>query len=295
MKNPNQESIKCAALRRHLRRAGLALSVSVLIGMLAMLGAPSAEAAVTSCSASIAACGCTITKPGFYQVTADLDSTQGLTAGGNCLEIKASAVTVQVANHSITGPGSAGIGIKVLHGARNVVVNGGTDFTDIEDWSVGLYSGAALGVYSNILADFNDFAGLEFDGASTNVLTDFESDDNGTFGVWVRNGDGNTFTEGDSDNNGFAGMFIGCSKSSGLSGQTCKNVPPSSGNHVIDYTTESNDTYGLALDLGATKQVITDVAADTNGTDDLFDGNPSCDSNLWFDNSFSSASPGCID
>ncbi|HWJ40378.1 MAG TPA: hypothetical protein VNT29_04575, partial [Candidatus Limnocylindrales bacterium] len=34
------------------------------------------DAAVTACSNSIATCGCTITKSGFYQVTANLLSSQ---------------------------------------------------------------------------------------------------------------------------------------------------------------------------------------------------------------------------
>ena len=46
-------------------------------------------AAVAACPNAIAACGCTITKPGIYDVTSDLTSGQGLTAKGGCIDVLA--------------------------------------------------------------------------------------------------------------------------------------------------------------------------------------------------------------
>ena len=81
------------------------------------------DAAVVPCGNSISSCGCTITKAGFYQVTADLDNSQGHTALGGCIDIKASNVTLNTSKpiccsgFDITGPGGmspTGIGIHIL-------------------------------------------------------------------------------------------------------------------------------------------------------------------------------------
>ena len=45
------------------------------------------DASVTSCSSLISQCGCTITRAGFYKVTAALLSSQGLTAQGDCIDV----------------------------------------------------------------------------------------------------------------------------------------------------------------------------------------------------------------
>ena len=55
------------------------LAVPLLIGTTDQLRAQATADAVTSCSATISACGCTITKNGVYVVNAALNSGQGLT------------------------------------------------------------------------------------------------------------------------------------------------------------------------------------------------------------------------
>src|SRR5208283_269317 len=84
------------------------------------------------------ACGCTITKSGTYMVTADLSSTQGTTAAGDCIAVKANNVILNSQQFSITGPGagtSTGAGIDVLKNASGTFIE--ID-SKLEDWKYGL-------------------------------------------------------------------------------------------------------------------------------------------------------------
>jgi hypothetical protein len=97
---------------------------------------------VKKCGSTIASCGCTITKSGFYKVTADLLSSQGLTKMNGCIDIKASKVVLSAGKpvvgfsfqaFNVTGPGGGtptGIGIHILKHSNG-------DFIELADSSMG--------------------------------------------------------------------------------------------------------------------------------------------------------------
>src|SRR5258708_19349395 len=106
------------------------------------------DAAVTACGNSIATCGCTITKSGFYQVTADLLSSQGMTAKNGCIDIKASKVNLnfgkpppphkRLPGFNLTGPGGmtpTGIGLHILKGSNGNFVELPVE---ADDWDVAI-------------------------------------------------------------------------------------------------------------------------------------------------------------
>src|SRR5690242_13261009 len=90
-----------------LRRWGTAALVFAAAGLM-IAGAPASaqlfaakpKVAVKACPNAISACGCTILKPGFYQVTANLTSGQGLTAKQGCIDVQAAQVVLTTGSYA---------------------------------------------------------------------------------------------------------------------------------------------------------------------------------------------------
>ena len=114
---------------------GVLLATVVIVGALTMPASASAQ----TCTPTINACGCTISAPGSYKLGLNIDSSQGLTANGACIEITANFVILDGGKKSITGPGGTtptGIGVWVHHKNR-------LDFIEfrgsvVSGWDVGL-------------------------------------------------------------------------------------------------------------------------------------------------------------
>ncbi len=257
---------------------------------------------VPSCVDPIKTCGCAITKAGLYHVTAALNSTQGLTSAGNCLEVRASNVTLDLNNNNISGPGAAtavGAGIYVKGGAANVNVVGGPGFSIITGWAAGIDSDSNNGTYSNIYANQNS-VGFEFLHSTYNNVTDWAAYDNTNVGLWIRQGRKNFVTEGVASNSKGTtpqkiGILLGCGAGAVAAGVNCsgKSAPSSTQNAIVDNDADDNGQYGIALDTNATKNLINGVVGSGNVTADLYDGNAGCDSNNWVNNSATNAVPAC--
>lgn len=72
-------------------------------------------------------------------------------------------------------------------------------------------------------------------------------------------------------------------------------LPGATGNNVVANTTDGNGFAGIHLDAGATANEIHGNTALNNGSFDLADDNPGCDSNDWSGNHFANSSnPSCI-
>src|SRR5258708_39493047 len=98
-----------------------AFGISTIAIFLAATGLASAAPKPTACTPSIASCGCTITQTGIYTVTDDLNASQGLTKGGNCLEVSANHVILDLQGHALIGNGS-GIGILIQNSGHDSTV-----------------------------------------------------------------------------------------------------------------------------------------------------------------------------
>ena len=271
----------------------------------------SAKKNVKKCGSTIASCGCTITKPGFYKVTADLLSSQGLTKMNGCIDIKASKVILTAGKpvtsfnfqgFNITGPGGgtpSGIGIHILKHSNGDFVELADGF--VQGWDVGIL----VEGNNNIVEDFgaagfssevpNGTAGVEINGGSNNNINDFTVDHNINYGVWLRAASNNQINCSNTQHNGNIGVYVGCSANGPINAACAPAVPPSNNNRIFDHSSSDNTNRGVVIDLGNTGNIVTDVFTGGNGSIDMLDENPSCDNNLWFFDRFGTAMPGCID
>jgi len=271
----------------------------------------SAKKKVKKCGSTIASCGCTITKSGFYKITADLLSSQGLTKMNGCIDIKASKVTLSAGKpvvsfdfeaFNITGPGGVtptGIGIHILKHSNG-------DFIELADGQVqGWDVGILVEGNNNIVEDFgaagfssevpNGTAGVEINGGSNNNINDFTVDHNINYGVWLRAASNNQINCSNTQHNGNIGVYVGCSANGPINAACAPAVRPSNNNRIFDHSSSDNTNRGVVIDLGNTGNIVTDVFTGGNGSIDMLDENPSCDNNLWFFDRFGTAMPGCID
>ncbi len=247
---------------------------------------PAAASAQTACSPTINSCGCTITAPGSYKIGLAIDSAQGLTPAGACIEIASSFVILDGGKKTITGPGGTsptGIGVWVHSPFRQ-------DFLEfrgsvISGFDVGLLIQSRQTVADDVTANTNGTAGVEFFKAQDIELTNTTAETNLNYGIWLRQTSFSDVTNSKTESNGNIGLYVGCSAigptSSGCTGG------PSPGNYIFTGNIQANTNYGVALDIGAKSSIVTNqvLSGGThNSKDDLFDANSSCGSNKWFAN-----------
>jgi len=267
-----------------IRGCRFAISAMLLI-MLAM-GAATAQ----QCSSSITMCGCTITSPGDYTVDADLNAAQGLTSRGGCIDVAAKGVRLLTNGFPISGAGTgSGIGIHLLSSAKDVFLEGwvGGPRSALFGWKNGLESEA-----SNVIADtfgcFGNTTGVLLKGAQNNNINRFEVSGSFFYGVWITGGSRNQINGLSADANVIA-VYVGC----GL-GQECKEDEETShGNFIYNSYVPLSQLIGIAIEHGSKRNTMTNNFVNAFQYD-LFDGNPSCDGNLWRFNQFTRAVQPCI-
>jgi hypothetical protein len=268
---------------RTLLRLQWMLPILVIAAGLLM---PSAASAQTACSPTINSCGCTIIKPGSYKIGLAINSTQGLTSNGACIEIASSFVIFDAGKKTITGPGGTtptGIGILLHRNFRSNFLEGRG--TVISGWDVGLLIQGSQIVADDFTANSNGTAGIELNKAESVELTSPTASSNLNYGIWVNHTSTSDITNSKTLTNGNIGLYVGCSNigptSSGCSGG------PSPGNFIFTGSIAGNTNYGVALDFGAKSTIVTNQTlggGTHNSKNDLFDANSSCGSNKWFAN-----------
>ncbi len=267
-----------------------------LSAMFLLLVAVAANA--QNCSASITACGCTISSAGSYTVNANLSAAQGLTSSNGCIDVNASNVKLFTNGYNITGAGTGtGIGIHLLSFRSNIFLSAagpGETYTAISGWQYGLESQAHT-VTSEGFYYENNTTGVFLRGAQNNNFGCLAAWDNSVYGVWIRGGSANQIDYGATWNNGVAGVYIGCS-ATGPTGPACTAGNTSSGNSVfglLSFTT-SVQNYGLVVETGGLQNNLVDNSFFSDAVDDLFDGNASATGNTWHANLFTTANQSYI-
>ena len=232
-------------------RASLSVAVTIAI-VAAMAGFAEAAPKPNPCPTAITSCGCTVMQSGISTVTNDLDATQGLTKAGNCLEVSADHVILDLQGHAIIGNGT-GIGILILNSAHDTTVQG-TDATEtgqaiVNGWGTGLEDDA-----NNVVIElFRQFGGninnqhgnagdgLLLQGASGVTVANFNASFNGGTGVDVQGGGNNRILNCDSIKNAGNGVILASS-----------NV-----NTISNCTINANTGYGVWLNTSNQNQVFT--------------------------------------
>lgn len=261
---------------------------------------PASASAQEVCPPTINACGCTITTPGSYKIGLAINSTQGLTPAGACIEVASSFVILDGAKKNITGPGGttpSGIGVWVHRNFRSDFLEGRGSV--ISGWDVGLLIEGRQIFADDFTANTNGTAGVELNNAEDVELTSPTASSNLNYGIWVRRTSSSDITNSKTQNNGNIGLYVGCSDLGPISAG-CPGVGPSPGNYIFTGGIAGNTNYGVALDIGAKNSIITNqtLSGGThNSKDDLFDANSSCGTNKWFgdDSTATNNQPGgCI-
>ena len=174
-----------------------------------------------------------------------------------------------------------------------------------------LINGPAPGPYlTGVSVDSTlGFAGIELNGVHGAFLTNLTVTGSATYGVWLRASSRNVIANFSVSHNTNAGIYLGCFRSGGLLSKLCTNyppTPPSNGNILTsvgdpssaDGPSQPDQAYGVAIADGNVGNRIVGVEGSGNGNGsfglDAIDGNPDCATNLWTENQFAIASPGCI-
>lgn len=261
-----------------------------------------AKAKPIACATSITTCGCQIQKKGIYTVNANLDYTQGLTPDGNCVEITASNVTLNLNDFYVYGPGvvagstATGIGIDILKGSNDDVIIAGspTGIRDISFWNVGISDSGKSATISNVDTDSNELAGILLDGASDTQIAGFDASFETNYGVWIQKGNNNFVSTGLTQGDG-VGVLVGCGTTATGQGQDCKGVKKVKNNIITNNTAYQSAIYGIAADSNAVDTVVVsnNMSAGNGPTsEDLFDASTTCGSTLYLGNAYTTSLAG---
>jgi len=228
------------------------VAVSTVASLVLMTGLAAAGPHPNACAPSISSCGCTATQSGTYTVANDLDATQGLTKGGNCLEVSANHVILDLQGHAIIGNG-AGIGILILNSANDTTVQG-TDLTEagqaiVNNWNIGVEveaSNVVIELFRQIGGNSQNPHGNAGDGillrnASNVTVANFKASFNGGAGVDVQGGNNNRIMNCDAISDTTAGVILA---SSDL-------------NTISNCTIIANAGFGVWLDTSSQDQILT--------------------------------------
>ena len=239
-------------------------------------------AKVTPCSVSVKSCGCTIVAPGFYDVSGTLLDII-LNPDTSCIAVKSPNVFLSLEGVTISGAG-AGLGIHLLSTAKNSFVQGapGSSISMISGWTVGIQDEATDSVIENVATVQNSSAGIVVQKAEFVRLNEITSTGN-TSGIWLDSSSFGQVSDSPSiSNNTGSGILVGC-------GANCSS-PASNSNRIFDNQLSGNHN-GIVIADGSRENFVTNNSVSTSKQDDLEDLNNDCATNLWFDDTFTTAEP----
>ena len=208
------------------------------------------------------------------------------------------------------------IGIQLTRRATNaIVIGGGATISGFTMYGIEVESSDAI--ISNLKADNNTY-GIVLNDAHGVQLTNIEAGSNLLHGLSLIRSSGNQISGFAGNNNGDAGILIfGPSDANRITAfQANANgcgvvIEPTScgsvrsvrigcvprgghGNTLVGGAANGNLVYGISMEEPGSSAII-DNTATMNGAFDLIDQASDCAHNLWFGNTFTSASPaGCI-
>jgi len=275
------------------------------------VGEPSTAA---PCDTTITKCGCTIVKPGAYQIIKELNNSDNLNAADqSCIAIKAPRVSLFLNGFAITNSGTEyGVGIHLSAAATNAFVSGANSenhYSVIDGWSVGIEDNADHVALTAFVAQQNNCAGVLVQNADRVSIINFSSNSNGSYGVWLNGATVSGVSTGtlkpsngrpSIQKNGVAGIYVSGANaftptesiSACPSGSTTKGKPLVSHNIVISSNTiQNNSGTGILVQTNVSRATINRNTVVRNAGGDLVDKNDNCGSDFWFDNSFTDGTP----
>jgi parallel beta-helix repeat protein len=297
------------------------LELPVLIRSFLALGlvlvTAAAARAASECPNQITACGCVIAAAGTYEVTAALTQS---TVGATCLAVDAAGVRLNLGGNSMTGASSApstaetiDLGLHLTRKATNaIVIGGGATISNFATSGIEVDGNGAI--ISGVNTDRNEEEGIVLDGARGTQLIGVDASNNTSVGIFLDRASGNSLSDVTANNNGAVGIYLFDVSSSNrvadfeansnggegvevapfscpkfATGPACHR-PGGRGNTIIGGEANGNTLYGISLET-RTMSTVSGNSAATNGQDDLRDAATNCADNIWFANTFTSATP----
>jgi parallel beta-helix repeat protein len=234
-----------------------------LLGALALCTtlalAPSAQAAT-----AVTSCGETITSPGAYELTHNLDCS-----GGNGVSVQSSDVTLSLNGFTID---HTDVGVY-SYGLDNVTVMGPGTIANAHNYAILMQSQTNSGVDGVTM--FNSFVGmfLNYSTGGTNFVRNVDSRGS-YYNILIQ------FSTAEVSNNvcsaGTYGILDWYSQGGNFHGNTCND----------------NSADGIHAE-SATNAIFHDNTATGNGSYDGFDSLEDCGTNQWYGNLFGTFSPAC--
>jgi parallel beta-helix repeat protein len=248
-------------------------------------------------------------KPGtLYIVVNDL---MAKSTSGDCIDVTAPGVTVDLNGHTLTGNGTgAGAGINIMAQGTGAHITSSLPGGTITAFGTGVRDLASSALIENLVVSGNLAAGIHLssvDGSAvdanfvnnnlrygiyledtTNCVVQHNAqvsfNGNGTvgYGIWVQNSGNNLIIANELNKNFLAGIWVGF-RDRGVRG-SCPWTPSPSVDNVIanNGPINTNGQVGIGLECGsANRNSVFNNTASGNSMFDGYDGNPSCDSNLW--------------
>jgi parallel beta-helix repeat protein len=227
-----------------LMKVAMVARLVLLTSVLCVAAASICEAACTAATThtlSPSACGVVISTSACYNMTTSLTATS---SSGDCIEITAPNVYLNLSGVSITGTGgsSTGNGIHVTGAGATIV--GGT----VSGFDVGILADARVTLEAPDV-ESNNSDGIQLDSAALSKIVAGSSNSNGGNGVTITGSNSFTLISLDASNNHGSGI----------------DVSTSSGGDITNATANSNEASGITLNkLDATN--IDALNANSNGT-----------------------------
>lgn len=232
-----------------------------------------------------------------FAISIEVDANQALVG-----TIKASDSGTGViinGNHAILydvgGDGCLHNGV-VINGRGSMDYSVGGSFNDGNGVVV---NSTAAGTYMWRSVDSeNNHAGLKIKGVTSGLFDDANSTQNGTYGIWLRGSSNVSMLDFFAYENIIAGVYLGCHGHGPVDAPCPWGTPHTNANMLASsagpngsYLATANggnvQQYGVVIDTGNHLNQVLAVQADGNTADDLYDGNPGCGGNLWWNYSVS--------
>ncbi len=206
---------------------------------------------------------------------------------------------------------------KALFNDMVVTANGSNGFAIVNSKAARVYESVGSGNFKNGIklessresfivdsfANFNGRNGLVLFASNSNTLDDTFCNVNMVGGLAIKSSSFNSTESLTCSGNGAAGVNIGCSPGSVPVGANCGSLlglPDGVQNSIVDSTfgdgVFGGNAIGIGIDLGGTENIVAHNSAFFNTILDMQDANTiPCDSNVYWDSSFGTSSPGsCI-
>jgi len=252
--------------------------------------------------------GCTtLSTPGFYEIESKIITS----TVGPCIDITAAGVTLSLESGGLQGDGSHGTGIRIEHGAAGTVIQGWLTQQGgpaVTAFDIGVEDDQGGSVIGGFQASGNATTGLLLSHADGDVVMALSAANNGHDGIHIMQTAGARLEDTTAKDNGTYGFWLDGASGTlldrdGASGNGTTNVELSKGGATASsknfiYDLSSHDApNGIVIEKKNGGNRIT-RSGPYNGNpasvEDAFDHNAKCGTNLWFNNIFAGARPGCV-